>query len=122
MSGYKDKVTKGEWLVSCSDETGYYIEAKFDGYVAVVHYWSRPDDEVSANATLCAEAGTVLHETGYTPRELAEQRAELLAALKAVNTELSAAWDARILPATAVSGTTIQAMLAAIAKCEGGAR
>jgi hypothetical protein len=30
----------------------------------------------AANADLIAEAGTVLHETGLTPRQLAEQRAE----------------------------------------------
>ena len=35
-----------------------------------------------ANARLIAEAGTVLHETGLTPRQLAEQRAELLEALQ----------------------------------------
>lgn len=35
-------------------------------------------DEDSANARLIAEAGTVAHETGLTPRQLAEQRAELL--------------------------------------------
>lgn len=43
-------------------------------------------DEVSqmhvANARLIAEAGTVAHETGLTPRQLVEQRAELLHALR----------------------------------------
>lgn len=39
-------------------------------------------DEREALARLIAEAGTVLHETGLTPRQLAEQRAELLEALK----------------------------------------
>ena len=34
------------------------------------------------NAALIAEAGTVYHDTGLTPRELADQRAELLAALR----------------------------------------
>jgi hypothetical protein len=34
------------------------------------------------NARLIAEAGTVYHETGLTPRQLAEQRAELLEALE----------------------------------------
>lgn len=33
-----------------------------------------------ANAKLMAEAGTVYNETGYTPRQLAEQKADLLAA------------------------------------------
>ncbi|BEV44811.1 hypothetical protein [Afipia carboxidovorans] len=35
-----------------------------------------------ANARLIAEAGTVAHETGLTPRQLAEQRDELLEALQ----------------------------------------
>ncbi len=39
--------------------------------------------KIEANARLIAEAGTVAHETGLTPRQLAEQRAELLAVLKA---------------------------------------
>lgn len=38
----------------------------------------------TADAHLIAEAGTAKHETGLTPRQLAEQRAELLAALKEV--------------------------------------
>lgn len=37
--------------------------------------------EEEANARLIAEAGTVHHETGLTPRQLAEQRRELLDAL-----------------------------------------
>jgi hypothetical protein len=43
-----------------------------------------PPDERAANARLIAEAGTVTTETGLTPRQLAEQRAELLAALESV--------------------------------------
>ncbi len=37
-----------------------------------------------ANAALIIEAGTVYHETGRTPRQLADERAELLAALKSL--------------------------------------
>ena len=40
-----------------------------------------------ANAQLIAEAGTVATETGLTPRQLAEQRAELLEALKAIHVQ-----------------------------------
>ena len=36
------------------------------------------DQEMEANSELIAEAGTVTNETGYTPRQLAEQKAELL--------------------------------------------
>ncbi|WP_088255593.1 hypothetical protein [Fimbriiglobus ruber] len=38
---------------------------------------------IEANARIIAEAGTVCHETGLTPRQLAEQRQELLEALEA---------------------------------------
>ncbi len=38
-------------------------------------------DEYVANADMIADAGTVFHETGLTPRQLAEQRDKLLAAL-----------------------------------------
>lgn len=40
--------------------------------------------EAKANCALFAEAGTVYHETQLTPRELADQRAELLASLQRV--------------------------------------
>lgn len=39
--------------------------------------WDNPND-----AALIAEAGTIAHENGLSPRQLAEQRAELLEALK----------------------------------------
>ena len=39
-------------------------------------------EELAANARLIAEAGTIATETGLTPRQLAEQRAELLEALR----------------------------------------
>jgi hypothetical protein len=38
-------------------------------------------DEANANAKLIAEAFNVTHETGRTPRQLADERAELIAAL-----------------------------------------
>ena len=40
--------------------------------------------EVIANAKLIAEAGTVANETGFSPRELADQKAELLEALQSI--------------------------------------
>ena len=39
-------------------------------------------EEYVANARLIAETGDVLHETGMTPRQLANQRGELLASLR----------------------------------------
>lgn len=46
-------------------------------------------EELEANAALIAEAFNVANETGLTPRELAGQRAKLLAALKAATTALN---------------------------------
>lgn len=48
-------------------------------------------DEIEANAELIAEAFNVLHETGCTPRELADMVAELHAALSASNEWLEGA-------------------------------
>jgi hypothetical protein len=128
MSDYKDKVTRGRWkgvgengcydnrrndweLVN--DDTDEATSAPItldDGKVIafVVCEESGPDAdaEFDANAQLIAEAGTVLHETGYTPRELAEQRAELLAALKKIDFD----WDGE--------PEDMFAARAAIARCE----
>lgn len=41
-----------------------------------------PLAEQLANAALIAEAGTVYDETGFTPRQLADQRKDLLAAVE----------------------------------------
>lgn len=67
------------------------------------------------SATLIAEAGTVAHETGLTPRQLAEQRAELLAALKLLSAEEWRDDDDPILISAREQAR------AAIAKAEGGA-
>jgi len=74
--------------------------------------FGRTPEEAQANARLIAEAGTVAHETGLTPRQLAEQRDELLAALKEARDTLNGA------PETVGLHAQIDA---AIAKAEGGA-
>lgn len=79
------KHTKGEWIVKEWDQTGtdfYHIRSKnkFTDLIATIFRWKGHIDkrEAQANAKLIAEAGTVTNETGYTPRQLAEQKAELL--------------------------------------------
>ncbi len=42
------------------------------------------EEEAMSNARLIAEAGTVYNETGFTPKQLAESKAELLAASEAM--------------------------------------
>ena len=50
-------------------------------------------DYAKATASLAIEAGTVLHETGLTPRQLADQRAALLEALEALKSAYCAVTD-----------------------------
>lgn len=53
-----------------------------DSMTLVALVYERGSGSVENNARLIAEAGTVATETGLTPRQLAEQRAELLDALE----------------------------------------
>lgn len=76
-------------------------------------------EEAEANARLIAEAGTVLHETGLTPRQLAEQRGELLAALKDCAVQIAQTHNRNL---TANEQAALDAARAAIAKAtDGGA-
>ncbi|MDH0777495.1 hypothetical protein N5C96_29195 [Delftia tsuruhatensis] len=81
------KPTPGPWTVSGLGgpwEQSLKIRAPSWGMVAHVGvnpsipHWDLPQ---RANAALIAEAGTVHHETGLTPRQLVEQRDALAAAL-----------------------------------------
>lgn len=52
------------------------------GAAAVVDWQESADEaQMAANARLIAEAGTVAHETGLTPRQLASLNAELVEAI-----------------------------------------
>ena len=51
--------THGPWELGYSD-LGSQIISSADGYVAVVHYWSRPEQEMKANARLIAAAPDLL--------------------------------------------------------------
>ena len=84
--------TPGPWVVhqrpNAPFEYGHHVTTA-DGLTVCKVSYQLPaatpagvrESERIANAQLIAEAGTVLHETGLTPRQLAEQRAELLEAL-----------------------------------------
>lgn len=83
--------TKGPWFAKrhgavVGGQSHQYTNGEAMGQIAMacvpVHSTAAdPVAERDANTRLIAEAGTVLHETGLTPRQLAEQRAELLEAL-----------------------------------------
>lgn len=75
----------GNWLKAVEggiDEAGWcevwMIEA--DG-VKSLPFVACKHQDMQANAALIAEAGTVHHETGLTPRQMVEQRDALAAAL-----------------------------------------
>ena len=85
----KQEHTPGPWIMV---ENGANDFITIEGRGSVVHQEDLggiPDemssagrerliDELFANARLIAEAGTVAAETGKTPRQLADERAELL--------------------------------------------
>lgn len=73
-------------------------------------------EQVQANARLIAEAGTVAHETGLTPRQLAEQRDDLLEALRNITECAEAGADG------ANMDLWIAQARAALAKAEGEAQ
>jgi hypothetical protein len=79
------KPTAGPWVAEYEPEADYpwCVRSDLLPYIASVIN-SIHDGEEEANARLIAEAGTVYHETGLTPRQLAEQRAELIDALESV--------------------------------------
>jgi len=80
----KTKHTKGKWRLAL-DKNGNLTKVEAD-YVEVhngilIRKNNIPVAELEANANLIAEAGTVATESGLTPRQLLEQRNELLEAL-----------------------------------------
>lgn len=82
MKALETKHTPGPWTVShgatvlpsigstCTHEKICDLPTDMAG--------NEKDAEVKANATLIAEAGTVATETGRSPRQLADERKELL--------------------------------------------
>ena len=94
------KPTKGEWLhqtLNTSCGGCHYIgtaEQIASQRANMPHTMASPDciyvdygngaAEALANAALIAEAGTVYHETGYTPRQLMQQRDDTAAQFEKV--------------------------------------
>ena len=66
----KKNITPGQWKVAHI----YYVQSSFEGNVFSI---CDTDSENESDAELIAEAGTVFHESGLTPRELLTQRNEL---------------------------------------------
>lgn len=90
------KPTPGPWYVPSHAPWSVWMDGD-RGQIASCR-WTEADgklgpncikhyDQSQANARLIAEAGTVYHETGLSPRQLAKQRAELLAALETMKND-----------------------------------
>ena len=88
-------ITKGEWVIRKyeeDDEILIGIENKNGTFasIAKVTWYGEDDcnsDAAEADAHLIAEAGAVANETGFTPRQLAEQKVNLREALKNMITQ-----------------------------------
>ena len=125
------KPTPGEWF--CGD----WIPAEHNtaGWVEVwtvdaegnrsLPFVSCKHFDAGDNARLIAEAGTVFHNTGLTPRQLVAQRDELLAMLKLAEAGLADIGDADREPGDDLAwcerraAEPLPAIRAALAKCEG---
>lgn len=79
--------TRGPWTVRAGLAVGAEVVGKkAKGGDYVVARCSGSDRDL--NAALIAEAGNIANTTGLTPLQLAEQRAELLEALRGLYDEL----------------------------------
>lgn len=76
---YKKNCTKGPVELT---ESGDQLEVMQVDGASIAHVFEGETNEAEANASLISEAFNVLHETGFTPRELADR-------LKAINDGLN---------------------------------
>lgn len=80
------KHTKGNWRASYFGVGGKVHVLNDEGKGFGKHICKCSDcEESEANARLIAEAGTVANETGKTPRQLANEHAQMLEALQRVS-------------------------------------
>lgn len=75
------EITKGKWMVFDAGDTIDINAEDPDGFTMIAEL-PKMYEYTKSNAKLIAEAGTVYNETGYSPRELADRKAELLGALQ----------------------------------------
>lgn len=85
------KHTKGEWWYEHQTLKNKYGTEYFrinselsddNGIDEFIHVYGITKEETEANAKLIVEAGNVANESGLTPRQLLEQRNEMLEALE----------------------------------------
>lgn len=113
MSDWKGKCTRGIYEIHRKNKQAIVsgnlrIAGLFTGGVfGADSARTISEKEAESNAMLFAEAGNVLNETNLTPREILEQRDELLAALR------------DLLSDTGIKGTFADKARAAIARVAG---
>lgn len=113
------KITSGPVRVRANERTCSFEIEPADGCltaIAVVNSMSpgRRERDAEADAHFIADAYNTHHETGLTPRQLAEQRAGLLEALEAARKYV-------VVSDHPTSGADLKKVEAAIAKARGGA-
>jgi hypothetical protein len=75
--------TRGPWEVVHFGSKHHFVldvRAGKHSEQPICAMYESKSEEYQANAALIAEAGTAANETGLTPRQLADQRVDLLAA------------------------------------------
>lgn len=85
MNNIKD-ITPGKWDYDIDSNNGYnvFLKDSIKTIALVLHKdvsYMPTQSEAEANAQLIAEAGTVANECGKSPRQLLEERNELLKVL-----------------------------------------
>ena len=79
-----ERITQGPFEIHPNSAT---VTRTHSGYDVITVYLGS-DDERKANAELIAEAFNTCHETKRTPRQLADERAELIAALRRISEQM----------------------------------
>lgn len=78
----KTKHTQGRWNYSMATNMVFSLDKNGEPNLGICQVVNQHDNKEEYNARLIAEAGTVASETGYTPRQLAYHKAELLDVLE----------------------------------------
>lgn len=80
------KITSGVWTIKQNKKQDYYVSGSSwlklcKVYNIVSKITPETQIESKANAEIIAEAGTITNQCGFSPKQLLEQRDELLKAL-----------------------------------------
>ena len=113
------KPTPGPWEAERINNSNCFdIKCECGFFIATCHDGVRSESNAEANARLIAEAGTVHHETGLTPRQLVERVKELKAASKHCE-DLLTSYEINRVNGEELADTALAMLRAALAKCEG---